>query len=95
MSPASSTLQRAAKPSAVSKRKPLNRAKAIRELCIECMAYQVQLVNKCPDPACPLWEWRRGPGGPEASDVPIRRQAHATGSATAASSAAKGHGPTP
>lgn len=55
-------------------RKPLNRAKAIRESCVECMGYQVRGINKCPDLACPLWEWRRGPGGPEPSEVPIRRQ---------------------
>ena len=56
------------------KRKSLNRAKAIRESCIECMAYMVREVNRCPDRACPLWEWRRGPGGREPSEVPIRRQ---------------------
>ena len=56
------------------KRKSLNRARAIREQCIECMGFLVQLVNRCPDLACPLWEWRRGPGGRERSEVAIRRQ---------------------
>lgn len=75
MTSTASTLQKEATPASLT-RKPLNRAKAIREFCIECMNYQLQLVNKCPDLACPLWEWRRGPGGSEPSDVPIRRQQH-------------------
>lgn len=76
MSLVSSTQTKAPAVPAELARKPLNRAKAIREFCIECMNYQVQLVNKCPDLACPLWEWRRGPGAPEPSEVPIRRQQH-------------------
>lgn len=51
----------------------LNRARAIREFCIECMGYQLREVNRCPDQACPLWEWRRGPGGPEPTNLALRR----------------------
>jgi len=58
------------------KRPTLNRARAIREQCLECMGYQVQLINRCPDTACPLWEWRRGPGAPERTISPLRRQTH-------------------
>jgi len=61
-------------PPLTRERKSLNWARAIREQCIECMGFLVQLVNRCPDLACPLWEWSRGPGGPELSEVPIRRQ---------------------
>jgi len=57
-------------------RPTLNRARAIREFCAECMGYQIQLINRCPDTACPLWEWRRGPGGPERTISPLRRQTH-------------------
>lgn len=88
------TAQRKAPPPLSLQRKPLNRAKAIREFCIECMNYQVHLVNKCPDLACPLWEWRRGPGGPQPSEVPLRRQAHEA-QARSKSPAVRGHGPTP
>ncbi len=63
------------------KRPELNRAYAIREACIECMNYAVHEVNRCLDRACPLWEWRRGPGGPERSDLPLRR--HQVGRSTA------------
>lgn len=56
------------------KRPTLNRARAIREQCIECMGFLVHAVNKCPDQACPLWEWRRGPGAPESCETPLRRQ---------------------
>jgi len=52
----------------------LNRAKAIREHCLECMGYQCQLVNRCQDRACALWEWRRGEGSPEWTMTPLRRQ---------------------
>lgn len=52
----------------------LNRARSIREACVECMGYALHEVNRCPDNACPLWEWRRGPGGPERTDTPLRRQ---------------------
>lgn len=93
MTSTASTAQKEATPASL-KRKSLNRAKAIREFCVECMNYQLQLVNKCPDPGCPLWEWRRGPGGPEPSDVPIRRQVHEA-RARSQRSAATGHGPTP
>ncbi len=56
------------------KRPTMNRARAIRENCYECMGGQLQEINKCPAPACPLWEWRRGPGGPERTDALIHRQ---------------------
>jgi hypothetical protein len=56
-----------------NKRPEMNRARAIREACIECMNFGVHDVNRCPDRACALWEWRRGPGSPERSDSPLRR----------------------
>ena len=52
----------------------MNRGKAIHEMCIECMGYQVRQVKECPDPACPLWEWRLGGGAPERTSEPIHRQ---------------------
>jgi hypothetical protein len=52
----------------------LNRAQAIREFCRECVCYQTQSINGCPDTFCALWEWRRGPGAPERTSVPLRRQ---------------------
>ena len=56
----------------------LNRAHAIRESCKECMNFQVHMVNECTDRACPLWEWRRGDGGPEWTAAPLRRQTQHT-----------------
>ena len=56
------------------KRPRLNRAAAIREHCFECQGYQRQQINRCPDTACPLWEWRKGPGRPERTVSPLRRQ---------------------
>ena len=94
MKSTSSTLEEVAVPASRGKRKPLNRAKAIREFCAECVAFHVHLVNTCPDRACPLWEWRRGPGGPEPTDVPIRRQVHEA-DAGFQGSAGGGHGRTP
>lgn len=52
----------------------LNRAKAIREHCLECMGYQLHLINDCQDRACALWEWRRGKGAPEWTMAALRRQ---------------------
>jgi hypothetical protein len=60
---------------ATPKRPTLNRARAIREFCCECMGYALHEVNRCTDLPCPLWEWRRGPGGPERSETLLRRQA--------------------
>ena len=59
---------------ATPKRPTLNRARAIREFCNECMGYALHEVNRCTDLPCPLWEWRRGPGGPERSETLLRRQ---------------------
>lgn len=53
-------------------RPDLNRGKAIREFCRECMGFYIEEVNRCSDRACPLWEWRRGPGSKDATDVALR-----------------------
>lgn len=55
-------------------RPTLNRAAAIREQCFECMGYHRNQINSCPDTCGPLWEWRRGPGSPERTISPLRRQ---------------------
>ena len=60
---------------ATPKRLVLNRADAIREFCRECQGFSLHEINRCTDLPCPLWEWRRGPGGPERSETPLRRQA--------------------
>lgn len=53
------------------KRVKLTRKEAIKLFCYECMGYQKQLVNKCPDIECVLWTFRNGPE--EESDVPFRK----------------------
>lgn len=45
-----------------SNRASITRAKAIRLQCIECMNYQIGLVNACTDEQCPLWPFRTGKG---------------------------------
>ena len=60
---------------ATPKRLVLNLADAIREFCRECQGFSLHEINRCTDLPCPLWEWRRGPGGPERSETPLRRQA--------------------
>jgi hypothetical protein len=62
----------------MARRPKLNRAKAIREHCLECMGYQCHLVNRCQERACALWEWRRGEGGPQWTMTPLRRQSRHT-----------------
>jgi len=59
---------------ATPKRLVLNRADAIREFCRECQGFSLHEINRCTDLPCPLWEWRRGPGGPERSETLLRRQ---------------------
>jgi hypothetical protein len=43
----------------------LNRAKAIREHCLECKGYERAAVNQCCTQSCSLWGWRRGEGSAE------------------------------
>ena len=38
----------------------LNRAKAIRQKCLDCCAYQQNEVRLCTSYACPLWRYRMG-----------------------------------
>jgi hypothetical protein len=56
----------------VTNREKITRAKAIRLMCIECMGFQVGLVNVCTDPACPLWCYRRGKGF-ENTEIQMRK----------------------
>ena len=51
----------------------LNRARAIREMCFECRGYELRAINTCDLVDCPLWGWRRGPGGPDLSGEWQRR----------------------
>lgn len=38
----------------------LNRAKAIRQKCLDCCCYQSAEVRLCTSYACPLWRYRMG-----------------------------------
>ena len=38
----------------------LNRAKAIRQKCLDCCVYQPSEVRLCPSRECPLWRYRMG-----------------------------------
>lgn len=55
-------------------RPDLNRHKAIREFCFDCMGYQRRKINRCHIQDCPLWEFRRGPGRKERTEEPFRAQ---------------------
>lgn len=58
----------------MSERLSMTRAVAIRQFCLECMGFYKSEIDRCPDRACPLWEFRRGPVGKEEVDVPLRYQ---------------------
>ena len=45
-----------------SERDKITRTRAIRLQCIECMGFQVGLVNSCNNEGCPLWPFRTGRG---------------------------------
>lgn len=38
----------------------LNRAKAIRQKCLDCCGYQSAEVRLCTSYSCPLWRYRMG-----------------------------------
>lgn len=38
----------------------INRAKAIRQKCLDCCAYQYAEVKLCTSYECPLWRYRMG-----------------------------------
>lgn len=40
--------------------KRLNRAKAIRQKCLDCCCWQQNEVKQCERKACPLWRYRMG-----------------------------------
>ena len=43
-----------------NKSERVNRAKAIRLKCLDCMVYQPKEVKLCTDYNCPLWRYRMG-----------------------------------
>lgn len=54
--------------------KTLNRGKAIRAKCIDCMAGSATEVRRCDIYGCALWPWRMGPGGAEKRKTAAERQ---------------------
>jgi hypothetical protein len=46
----------------------LNRRKAIREKCLNCVGWEVHRVNGCDDSSCQLYPFRTGTGKQNAGD---------------------------
>lgn len=44
----------------IVKNETFSRKDAIRMKCLDCCAYDMTEVRKCPSKTCPLWQFRRG-----------------------------------